>query len=259
MIGFLAAGALAPFFFEAAPEVRTTYVSLGSIVEDRPMQTAFARAGYDTGDFGRFSIRFWDVSSLTGRRQDVHRRAFYHVEFGPAWQYTFNIADEWRVASEFTRCWTFYNGFENQLSNRSYHWYQFDQSLENPYVVPFYFLRRCFRGTRYTYFRVGARRRCPLVGGLYVTPSVFADGGSSRNGKRVLGDKPGGGNWSTGVTSVSFRLELGWKFCESLTAFAFVEQYEIVGGDARRANDERDFRCAHNDWTLGGVGMRFRF
>ena len=152
-----------------------------------------------------------------------------------------------------------YRGFDDGASNKTYHWWQIEQSLENLYVVPFYRLRRCFRGNDYLYFKAGARRRFPVVGGLYVTPSVFAEGGSSRNNKRIFGAKPDGGRWSSGVASVSFRLEIGWVICDNVSAFAFAEQYEIVGGEARRATDESSYRCAHKDWTLGGVGLRVRF
>ena len=259
MIGFLAAGALAPFFLEAVPEVRSTYVSLGKIVEDRPMQATFVRGGIDAGEFGRFGGRNGDVSSLTDRRHDAHRHALYHTEFGPTWQYDLKFCNDWRLVSDLTRSWTMYRGFDDSASNKTYHWWQIDQSLENLYLVPFYRLRRCFRGSDYLYFKVGARRRFPIVGELYVTPSAFAEGGSSRNNKRVFGAKPDGGSWSPGVASVSFRLELVWRICDSVSAFAFAEQYEIVGGEARRANDANSYRCAHNDWTLGGVGMRFRF
>ena len=65
MIAVLAASVLSPLFFEVTPEVRSSYVSLGKLVEDRPMQITNIRAGYDAGDFGRFGIRNWDVSSLT--------------------------------------------------------------------------------------------------------------------------------------------------------------------------------------------------
>ena len=259
MIAVLAAGVLAPFFFEATPEVRSSYVSLGKIVEDRPMQITNVRGGYDAGEFGRFGIRNWDVSSLTDRRHDAHRHALYHTEVGPTWQYDLVLADGWRLKSDLTRSWTFYRGFENRASNHTYHWWQLDQSLENPYVVPFYRLRKCFRGNDYVYFKAGVRKRVMFLDGFYLTPSVFAEGGSSRNQKRVLGAKRGGGDWGDGVASVSFRLELGWKVSDCLTAFAFVEQYEVVGGDARRTNRASSYRCAHNDWTLGGVGLRMRF
>ena len=259
MIAILAASVLSPFFLEVTPEVRSTYQSLGKIVEDRPMQITNVRVGLDAGALGRFGIRNWDVSSLVGRRHDAHRHALYHTEFGPTWQYDIDITGGWRLKSDLTRSCTMYRGFEDDVSNRTYHWWQIDQSVENPYLVPFYRLRRCFRGNDYLYFKVGARRRFPVVGEFYVTPSVFAEGGSSRNNKRVLGEKPEGGRWSSGVSSVSFRLEFGWKAFDCLAVFAFIEQYEVVGGDARRSTAVSSYRCAHNDWTHGGIGLRMRF
>ena len=174
MIPLLAAGVLSPFFFEATPEVRSTYQSLGKIVEDRPMQMTSLRGGFDAGDFGRFGVRNWDVSSLTGRRSDAHRHALYHSELGLTWQRDIEIADGWRLRNDLTRSWTMYRGFGDGGSNRTYHWYQIDQSLENPYVVPFWRIRKCFRGSDYLYFKAGLRRRFEIRDGISVTPSVFA-------------------------------------------------------------------------------------
>ena len=250
---------LSPFFVEVTPEVRSSYVSIGKLLEDRPMQITSVRAGLDAGDFGRFGVRNWDVSSLTDRRHDVHRHALYHTEFGPVWQHDLDIADGWRISSDVTRSWTLYRGFRDESSNRTYHWYQVDQALENPYLVPFYRIRRCFRGNDYLYFKAGVRRRFRVWESLCLTPSVFAEGGNSRNFRRVLGARTDGGRWHSGVSSVTFRLELGWTFSENFSAFAFVEQYEIVGQAARHAVSASSDRCAHNDWTIGGVGCRLRF
>ena len=276
MTGLLAAGLLAPFFFEATPEVRTSYVSLGKLMEDRPMQITFTRFGYDTGTFGRFGIRNWDVCSLTDRRKDSHEQAFYHTELGPTWQYDLHIADGWTLKSDITRSWTFYRRFNSAhaSSNRTYHWYQIDQSLANPYIVPFYRLRKCFRGNDYIYFMAGVRRRltlrdCAAAGdnrppsgildSFYLTPSVFVYGGSSRSYRRTFGPRPDGERWSDGVSAISFRLETGWSFNENFSAFLFVEQYDVVGQRARHVNAASSYRCAHNDWTLGGIGLRLKF
>lgn len=259
MIGLVAAGVLSPFFFEATPEIRSTYVSLGKIVEDRPMQVTAAYAGVDAGVFGRFSVYNYDVSSLSDRRADVHRHALYHTEFGPVWQHSLEIADDWRITTDLKRAWTIYRGFDNPKSDATYHWWQIVQSLENPYVVPFYWLRRGIRTSDYLYCRVGVRRRFALPFDLYLTPSVFAEGGNSRNQRRVFGKRPGDGKWSEGVASVSFRLEFGWRMSENVSAFLFAEQYEVVGDSHRSANADSTYRCAHNDWTHGGGGFRFRF
>ena len=260
MISLLVAGALlSPVFFEATPEIRSTYVSLGKIVEDRPMQVTTAYAGLDAGEFGRFAVYNYDVSSLSDRRGDVHRHALYHTEFGPAWQHSLEIADDWRIATDLKRAWTIYRGFDDPKSDATYHWWQIVQSLENPYVVPFYWLRRGIRSSNYLYFRAGLRRRFALPFDLYVTPSVFTEGGNSRNQLRVLGKRPGGGKWSEGVASVTFRLEFGWRISENVSAFLFAEQYDVVGDAQRSANGSSSYRCAHNDWTHGGGGIRIKF
>lgn len=230
-------------------------------MEDRPMQITDVRVGYDAGAPGRFGVRNWDVSSLTDRRHGAHRHALYHCEFGPTWDCGLELADGWVLKSGVTRSWTVYRGFsrEYDASNRTYSWWQVEQALENPYVVPFYRLRRCFRGNDYLYFRVGARRRFGICGSLYLAPSVYAEGGSSRNYRRVVGSRRDGGRWHSGVSSVTFRLELGWPLSENVRAFAFVEQYEVVGQAARHAASASSYRCAHSDWTLGGVGLRIAF
>ena len=156
----IAASLVSPLFVDFAPEVRTAYQSLGKIVEDRPMQVTSVRAGYDAGAFGRFGVRNWDVSSLTDRRADVHRHALYHTEFGPTWDCRLALADGWALANDLTYSWTLYRGFESERSNRTYQWVQVEQSLENPFLVPFCRLRRCLVGNDYIYAKVGVRRKC---------------------------------------------------------------------------------------------------
>ena len=262
MIALLAASILSPFFVELTPEVRTTYQSLGKIVEDRPMQTTLVRAGYDTGRFGRFGFYNFDVSSLTDRRADVHRHALYHTEYGLFGAYDWKIADGWTLRNDLMFAITLYRGFENDSSNGDYGWIQFLQSLENPYVVPYYRIRRYGLDTDYFYFRIGVRRKCRFLDDFYVTPEIYVDGGNSRNYRRVIGKNVnnGNGDWGHGgVSSITFRLEAGWEMCDWATLFAFVEQYEITGGDARDSNAASAYECAHNDWTYGGVGLRMRF
>jgi len=256
----LIASLLAPFFVDFAPEVRTAYQSLGKIVEDRPMQVTNLRAGWDSGLFGRFGVRNWDVSSLTDRRADVHRHALYHTEFGPTWQYDWAIVPDWTLKSDLTRSWTIYRGFTDDAANATYHWWQLDQSLENPFVVPFYRIRRAFRTSDYLYFKTGLRRHIPLASSFYVTPSVFIEGGDGRNMKRVFGRNVNGGGWGAGgVGSITFRIEGGWRLHKLVTLFAFVEQYEVVGHDARDSNAASSYESAHNDWTIGGIGLSFKF
>ena len=126
----LAAGLLSPFFIEATPEIRSSYISLGRIVEDRPMQVTTVYAGYDAGSFGKFAFYNYDVSSLTDRRADVHRHALYYTVFGPSWRHVLDIADDWRITTDLKRCWTVCRGFDNKSSNATYHWWRIVRPLK---------------------------------------------------------------------------------------------------------------------------------
>ena len=246
--------------FSAAPEIRTTYQSLGKIVEDRPMQLTNIRFGFDTGAFGRIGVRNWDVSSLTDRRNDVHRHALYHWEFGPTWEYDLKFTDEWKLHTDVTRSWTIYQGSVDHAKNLTYHWWQIDQSLENPYLVPFYRIRRAYHTSDYLYFKIGFRRKFRFGKDFYLTPSIRVEGGNARHYKWVFGKNENGGDWGAGgVSSLTFALEGGWDVTDWCTIYGFVEQYEVVGAAARATNDVYDYDCAHNDWTHGGIGVRFSF
>ena len=261
MFSLIATSLIAPVFFEFAPEVRSAYQSLGKIIEDHPMQVTFARVGVDTGTFGKFGIRNWDVSSLSDRRADIHRHALYHTELGVSWQYDLELPWNWRLKTDLAiASWTFYRGFEDADSNKDYRWHQIDQSLENPYIVPFYRLRRCVEGSDYLYFKAGFRRRFNFFEDYYLTPSVYVEGGNSRNHRRVLGKNVTGDDWGYGgVSSINFRLEGGWRICGNVTAFVFVDQYEIVGSDARDSIAASTNKCVHNDLTIAGIGFRMNF
>ena len=260
MIAFLAAGLIAPFYAEVTPEVRTTYVSLGKIMEDRPMQVTQVRAGWDSGLLGRFGVYNWDVSSMTDRRSEDHRHMLYHTEFGPTWSYDVDFGEDWRLKNDVMCVWTLYRGWEREGANGEYWWWQLAQSLENPYLVPYYRLRRYCSGSHYFWFEAGVRRKFPFWNDFYAMPAVYVDGGNDENYERVIGKNACGGDWGGGgVSSITFRLEFGWQISAWATAFAFVEQYEVTGHDARTTNARSSSEFAHNDWTLGGVGVRFSF
>ena len=260
MTALLAASLLSPFFIELTPEVRTTYVSLGKVMEDRPMQTTFVRAGCDTGTFGRFGLYNFDVSSMTDRRSEDHRHMLYHTEFGPLWGYDLELAEDWRLVSEAMSVWTLYRGWENEGSNGEFWWFQVAQSLENPYLVPYYRLRQYVSGSHYLWFEIGLRRKFTFLRDFYLQPAVYVDGGNAENYTRVFGRNACGGDWGGGgVSSVTFRLELGWEVCSWATAFAFVEQYEVTGHDARATTAASASEYVHNDLTIGGIGLRLRF
>lgn len=248
------------FFFTATSDVRTSYVSLGKLMEDRAMQYNFVHAGVGAGAWGRFGIGDLEISSLTDRRNDVHEHGFYHSAPEVFWTHSLELAEGWKYRGKLTRGWTIYRRFDNPDSNHTYSFWMYEPSLENPYLTPFARLRRAFTCRDYFYFRAGVSHRFALGESFYLTPSVSIDGGNGRLMKRNYGRNACASHWgSGGVGDIVPRLEVGWKIREGVTLYAFVEQYEVVGHDARRSVDASTNRCLHNDWTLGGIGFRLKF
>lgn len=261
-MALMASSVISPFYVEVRPEVRTSYVSLDKIIEDRPMQVMLLRAGADFGEFGRAGVYNWDVSSLTDRKADIHRHALYHWEWGPFYQYDLNLAEEWTLKSDVICAWTIYHGFKPEYKSQQIvaWWWQLSESLENPYIVPFWMMRRCLRPSDYFHARMGLRRGFSVWRSLVLTPSVSVSGGSSRDYRRMFGENVVGGSWGAGgMFSLSFRLEASWRFDEHFTAFAFVEQYDIIGDDARETTAASDADWQHKDFAVGGVGLRMKF
>ena len=255
-------GELGDLHLTVTPEVRTAYISLGKVVEDRPMQITSAKGNVDLDFLGRLGVTFFGVSSLTDRKSHVHWHPLYFNDIGPYWGYDWEVAEGWTLKSELSRQWSLFRGFEPEYESSSHtiHWWQLDQELANPYLTPFWRLRKVHRPMDLFYTKFGVKRKFPFLEDFYLMPMVYLEGGDVTNIERRLGKRPNGGRYNNPTTcSITFRLELGWRISRYFTAFAAVDQYDVVlksGRDAVRASADE---CAHTDLTVGSFGVRCSF
>ena len=254
-------GALGDIHGRVTPEVRTTYISLGKIVEDRPMQITSAKGNIDLDLLGRLGVSYWGVTSLSDRKEYVHRHFTYFNDIGPYLGRDFELAEGWTLKSELSRQWSLFRGFEPayHASERTLHWSQLDQELANPYLTPYWRLRKVFKPIDLLYFKAGVRHPFDLGHGFFFTPAVQVEGGDSTNNQRRLGRRPNGRNHPEGIASLTFRLELGWKATQNLTAFAAVDRYDIVSRTGRESVEASRDPCAAKGITVGSVGLRICF
>ncbi len=268
----VAGGVIDPFFVNFDPCVRTAYHSRGRIIEDRPVFTTLARAGFDTkdyGDFGKIGIWNWNVSSLTGRRDATHRRPFNEMDYGIFWNYTWDFGqygDDWKgwsLTSELLKDWMTLEGYTARYraskSNASINEWRFGQSLNNPHATPFYLLRRGVHPYDWFYARVGVRRKFNLTDTIALTPEFFTEYGDNRLFKKRYGARLGGGRYHSGLMALNLILELSWQVSDWATVYANVHQFHVTDEDAR---DNIRFPATpghRRDLTIGTVGVRFRF
>lgn len=265
-------GVADPFYVNFNPSWRTAYQSRGRVIEDRPMFMTLTRAGFDSKDYGNFGkIGFWnwDVSSLSGRRDMVHRRPLNEMDYGVYWTYTWDFGqygDEWKgwsLTSDFIKDWITLEGYAHTYrkakSNASISEWRFGQSLENPYLTPFYLLRRSSHPTEWFYARTGIRRKFALTDTIAFTPEFYAENGNEFLFERRYGAKPNGGHYHGGLMTLNLILELSWKVSNMATVYANVHQFDVTNDDARERIKARKTVSAVRDLTIGTVGIRFRF
>ncbi len=267
-----AGGVIDPFFVNFDPCVRTAYHSRGRIIEDRPVFTTLTRAGFDTKDYGNFGkIGFWNwtVSSLTGRRDATHRRPLNEMDYGIFWNYTWDFGqygDNWKgwsLNSEILKDWLTLKGYSAAAcatkSNASINEWRFGQSLENPYITPFYLLRRAHHKQDWFYARVGVRRKFALTDTLAFTPQFYTENGDNRHFERRYGKRVDGGKYHSGLMALNLILELSWKISDCATLYTSVHQFCVTSEDARDNIKTQKKPGPRRDLTIAAVGLRFRF
>lgn len=268
----LYASPIEPFYVNFNPDCRTAYHSRGRISQDRPVCTTLSRIGFDTKDYGDFGkIGFWNftVSSLSGRRDATHRRPLNEMDYGVFWNYYWDFSqysDAWKgwgLNTEVLKDWITLEGYTASAratkSNASVNEWRLTQSLDNPYVTPYYLLRRGHHPGDWLYVKTGLKRKFRLTDTLFLTPDLYAENGDNRIFEHRYGKRAEGGNYHSGTMALNLSLELAWKISDEVTAFANVHQFDVVNDKARDNIRTQKKPGSHRDLTIATIGLRFSF
>lgn len=257
---------LSPLSVSAQTDVRTAYHSRGKIVENRPVNTILDRVACEAGPLGRFGIWNFDVTSLGGSRQYLHHRAFNEVDVGAFWHYDWAFDDDgkWKLTNDLLKDWIMLEGYTPEYrakkTDATINEWRFEQALVNPYVTPFYLLRRGFHPNEWFYTRIGARKGIALPWDLTFTPIFFVETGNEYHFERRYGRRVDGGrHYHGGAQALNLVLELAWKATDNISFFASVHQFDIVCDDARDAVKAKTTGEARRDLTIASVGIRAKF
>ena len=254
---------LAPFSLTVTPDVRTAYMSRGKVIEDRPFASVRFRGDVDLGAFGKFGLWQWSRHALSGHRQNATRRAFTEDDYAMFWHYDLGLAEGWFLSSEFTMDWLTFPGFhgEAQQQKRDATMVEFrvDQSLDNPYLTPFWQMRHAIHPVEWMYVHVGAKHRFRIMEDVSLTPSVFAGTGNELLFEQRFGKREYGRRYHRGIMTLNGELLLEWRVCRHVTFFASVNQYDVVSEDVRRSLSGRRHPKGRRDLVYGTCGLKIRF
>ena len=243
----------------AYADIETAYWARGAIVDKRPYSAQFADLSFDLDPFGRIGGYAWSVSSLSKSGQSATRRNVYNeVDYGVYYGYGFELAEDWSLDTTVAKKWVTLPGYRPHANTIS-EW-NVSQSLKNPYVTPYYLLRRAYNGQHWCYWEVGLTRSWKFLEDFTFTATVFGELGDSRHFAAQYGANPhGSGRYSDGLMALNLMLRLDYAVTEWLGVFAFVHQFDVVSSDARAALDASTTPESRKDLTIGGVGVALNF
>lgn len=244
---------------KAFADIETAYWARGAIVDKNPFSAQYGELDLDLDPVGRVGGSAWSVSSLSGTGQSAVRRyAYNEVDYAVFYGYGLDLCEDWTLDSTVAKKWVTLPGYPHAHSISEWN---VSQALENPYVTPYYLLRRAVHGQEWSYWDVGLRRGWKLCDRLTLTTQLFGELGDRRHFLAQYGSNPNAsdGTYAHGLMALNLILRLDYAVTDWLGLFAFVHQFDVVSGDARDALDRSSAPESVKDLTIGGLGLSLSF
>lgn len=243
----------------AYTDVESAYWARGAIVDKNPYSAQFVGLDADLAPFGRIGGYAWSVSSMSRKGQAASRQNFYNeVDYAAYCGYAMEFAEDWALNTTFGPKWVTLPGYHPHAETIC-EW-NLMQALKNPYVTPYYLMRRAYHPVDWCYWDVGLTRGWEFAERLTLTVTAFGEFGNSRHFMAQYGPHPGGdGGYANGLMALNLLVRLDCAVTDWLGIFAFVHQFDVVSDDARAALDANTNPESLKDLTMFGVGFTLKF
>ena len=240
--------------FYGFADVRTAYHSRGVIVNKDPFSATYACGRVHLGPFGYVGAWMWNVSAYTGTGQSARRRyAFHENDFAPEYGYLLDLAEGWSLDSTVNRKWIDLQGYAGHPETM--HEWTFRQTLDNPYVTPYYLMRYSIAPTCWGDWDVGVFRRFALAEGLSLTPKVYCEFGDGHHFEKQYGVRDHG----CGLQALNVELRLDYALSDYLGLYAGLQEFVLVDPEARSAFRQSSAVQSVTELTIFTVGVYVKY
>ena len=142
---------------KAYSDVETAYWARGAIADKKSYVAQFADLSFDLDPFGRVGGYVWCASALATSGQSYTRRnAYNEFDYAVYYGYGLELAEDWTLETTIAKKWVVLPGYRPHV--HSFSEWDVSQSLKNPYVTPYYLMRRAYHGQQWCYWEVGLTR-----------------------------------------------------------------------------------------------------
>lgn len=243
----------------AFAEIQNAYWARGVIVDRDPFSAQYVGLDYDLGDFGHIGGYAWSVSSMSHHGQSTPRQNFYNefdyvVYYGYNLELTEDVSLDTTVGPKFVAL----PGYHDS-GDTVYEW-NLRQELKNPFVTPYYLMRRAYHPCDWCYWDVGLTRSWELCEGLTFTLTAFAELGNSRHLLSQYGRNPhDDGKYSDGIMALNLQARLDYALTDWCKVYVQLHQFDVVSRDGRDALGASHTPESVKDLTLICTGLSLSF
>lgn len=240
----------------AYSEVGSGYISTsGNISDTRPVAIECVSGDLKLEDYGKIGGYVWTISKLHGKRDDTYRRAFYEFEMGVWYAYDWVISQNCSIDSTFTPIWDITPGVKS--ANHVTQELQVTQSLENPFLQPYYSLLYGYAPDHWFRIRMGVRKNFQLFNGVSILPGVETIYSDNRRYEKRYGREPE--SRLEGFSSIISYVTIKWDFADNWNIYFRIKQYDLIGRNARAALRSDSAYYSKTDYAIYTLGIGCNF
>lgn len=241
-------------------EFENAYLSSsGTLSDTRPISVQNLDWTYRLGEYGKFWGYGCFLSMLHDRQHEYHRAAFNEFESGAFYGHDLRINNDFVFCNSAGGVWNPLFGYRN--GNRDTLWeYRYFQSLENPYLTPYWDILGLVSPTpSWMRIRMGVRRSFNITDALAFTPSIDTVWGDYDRYNARYGEYPSRSFLHGAFVSTTACLKLEWFISENWSVWIKVRQFDTIDRQARRCEKQKTVYWAKPDYTVFTLGLGYRF
>ena len=241
-------------------EFESAYLSSsGTLCDTRPTSLQNLDWALHLGDYGRFYGYACFLSMLHDKQHELHRPAFNEFEGGLFYGYDWRLSENVTFFNGLGGVWNPLFGYRGEYRDTLWE-YRYFQSLENPYLTPYWDILGLLSPTpSWARIRMGVRRKFSLTESLSLTPSLDVVWGDRDRFMARYGEKPKHEFLEGAFVSTTAGLLLEWRVTEHFCIWGKVRQFDTINSQARRCEKAKTSYWARTDRTIFTLGCGYDF
>ena len=240
-------------------EFENAYLSSsGTLCDTRPISMQNLDWRYSMGEAGYLWGYGCFLGTLHNRQRELHRAAFNEFEGGVFYGYDYEVSENVQFVNSFGGVWNPLFGYHNGNRDTLWEWRYF-QSLENPYITPFWDALGLIDPDQWVRIRFGVRHTFELTDSLFLTPCLEGVWGTARRFYARYGERPNDDFLEGAFVTSTAGIKLEWRINELWSIWFKVRQFDTLNHQARRLERRKTSYWAKPDYTIFTLGMGLHF